>query len=62
LDDRLYPDPLSECGSRRSKRAKREGKNGFKRQIIRNKTDLNKYNIIGIKWVNVTLFSLKLNF
>jgi hypothetical protein len=59
LDERLDPDAKSECGSR-SRRPKIGRKNASKRQIIRHKKE--KSNVIGITWVNVTLFSLKVNF
>jgi hypothetical protein len=39
-----------------------EGENAPKRQIIRQDKDKIKSNLICIKWVNVTLFSLKVNF
>jgi hypothetical protein len=41
FDGRLDPDPYSErgSGSRRPKKAKKEGENASKRQIIRHKKD-----------------------
>jgi hypothetical protein len=54
----------SECGpgSRRPTQGlKRKEKNTSKRQIIRHKRIQRNVPVIGIKWVIVTLFSLKAN-